>query len=128
MFNKLRIWWHNLFLPKWMRLQNLSIDGKDIHLDDIGVPRVRACLRCGRINPFPYEDCPASKEIDGGGLEPHLFHGDPLTETEKDVLDGVGMTEDVAPIHNPHVCDDECDHGYDESAAEDELENDGNEP
>ena len=112
--------WNLLFRHLWNKFF-----GRE-PIDVIASPN--ACLRCGRIPKVPYEDCWMGKEVEGGGTEPHIFTGDPLTETEKDVLDGVGMTEDVAPIHNPHVCDGDCDHGYDESAAEDELESEGNEP
>ena len=33
----------------------------------------RVCLRCGKVNPAPQEDCTAGEEVPDGGMEPHIF-------------------------------------------------------
>ncbi len=52
----------------------------------------RTCRRCGKVNPAPQEDCPASDEVPGGGTEPHdfrivhvLLHGLPLCHFSRKV-------------------------------------------
>jgi hypothetical protein len=33
----------------------------------------RKCIRCGKVNPAPQEDCLLGKKVPGAGLEPHDF-------------------------------------------------------